>query len=627
MNSTISCILLSYNNGPYLKQAIESVLAQTRMPDEIVVADDCSSDGSQEVIRDFASRYHCIKPIFREKNIGVTRNRDLALRAAKSDFVTFLDGDDTIFPEKIERESCAIAGDLNAVAFSTIVIINGKRDAVRIMDTSPIDGQSSKEIVHGFSSRSVPIPRDFLLSKRLFLDTGGFRLDLPLYEDWDLKIRLALKGVRWIWSRSAGTIYRRAGMGLSAYTTDQHTAARRAVLMANRDALIDQFGESEFKNILERTCPVREKGRKEGVSATRPIDLYLGRIPPIPYDFVPLEDKASRCGPSSDENGIESRPLISIVTPILNCVDLVREAIESVRRQDVESVEHIFVDGGSTDGTLDLLREFPHLKVIEAPGSGIYEALNKGLEMARGEVLGWLNSDDYYAPDLFGDIAELFNSNPQLDMIQGGSVLFSDDEDGKPKIIRSTIAACETRMCVFNVTFGNPAINARFFRRSLYVRVGAFDERFKITADREWLLRCLSAGVRDASLNRVVCWYRSHPKSVTFKANREHYGWPSDDLEYVGKMLKQKSILRNERWILKAWHSFRAFAALRGALNNRQWRRAAKIFMRGMMSEISLPVALMLYGWRGLGLTKLKKTRAKLYRWFGKLPPEEFSRF
>jgi len=104
----------------YLKKAISSVLEQSMRVNEIIITDDGSTDGSREIIRSFANQYSILRPIFREKNLGVAANRDLAVRVATSHLITTLDGDDYYFPNKIENEYLALeaGGD---VAFSNAV--------------------------------------------------------------------------------------------------------------------------------------------------------------------------------------------------------------------------------------------------------------------------------------------------------------------------------------------------------------------------------------------------------------------------------------------------------------------------------------------------------------------------
>src|SRR5438309_5772154 len=93
-----------------------------------------------------------------------------------------------------------------------------------------------------------------------------------------------------------------------------------------------------------------------------------------------------------------SLPLVSVVTPSLNQGAYIEETIRSVLDQDYPRIEHIVVDGGSTDGTLEILRRYPHLTWVSEPDGGQADAVNKGFRLAEGEIFGWLNADDLYLP-------------------------------------------------------------------------------------------------------------------------------------------------------------------------------------------------------------------------------------
>ena len=96
--------------------------------------------------------------------------------------------------------------------------------------------------------------------------------------------------------------------------------------------------------------------------------------------------------------------LISIITPCLNRANFIEEAIESVLDQISPNVEHIIMDVGSTDGTLELLNNYPHLRIISQPDRGMCEAFNKVIQIASGEVIGFLNTDDFNEPNVFASI-------------------------------------------------------------------------------------------------------------------------------------------------------------------------------------------------------------------------------
>src|SRR5947208_15314600 len=106
--------------------------------------------------------------------------------------------------------------------------------------------------------------------------------------------------------------------------------------------------------------------------------------------------------------GVPELPKISVVTPTFNGIATLRETIESVLAQDYKNWEHIVIDGGSTDGTLDLLRHYPHLQWVSEPDKGHYHAMNKGIDRAAGDVIAMLNSDDRYRNGALTKVAAAF---------------------------------------------------------------------------------------------------------------------------------------------------------------------------------------------------------------------------
>src|SRR5687767_4604996 len=113
-------------------------------------------------------------------------------------------------------------------------------------------------------------------------------------------------------------------------------------------------------------------------------------------------------------------PHISVITPCFNSIHTIRDTIESVRAPTYTNWEHIVIDGGSTDGTVELLGEYSHLKWISERDEGHYHAMNKGLERATGEIVAILNADDCYLPDTLKLVADAFQSHSDWD------ALFSD---------------------------------------------------------------------------------------------------------------------------------------------------------------------------------------------------------
>ncbi|MCK5361163.1 MAG: glycosyltransferase family 2 protein [Gammaproteobacteria bacterium] len=238
---------------PYLKMAVESVLAQTRKPDEITVADDGSTDGSRDYLRSLHATYPKIKSVFRESNLGVAMNRDLAVRSARSVFVTTLDGDDAYHGEKIEKELNLLDGSLESVVFSDVALINEDGNFIKLLEFDEFSQLNKAEQLHNLLYRKLPIPRDMMLSKQLFIECGGIRHNQKLYEDWDLKLRLLRHAKQWKYNHQVGTEYRQHASGLSNTDPLTHLTCQLEVIINNQEWLRRTAGNDHvFMAMLER---------------------------------------------------------------------------------------------------------------------------------------------------------------------------------------------------------------------------------------------------------------------------------------------------------------------------------------------------------------------------------------
>jgi len=201
------------------------------------------------------------------------------------------------------------------------------------------------------------------------------------------------------------------------------------------------------------------------------------------------------------------------VTPCLNGARYIGEAIDSVLAQGYSNAEHIVADGGSTDGTLEILSRYSHLKVLSSADQGMYDALNRALAEAQGEIIGMLNSDDGYANDAFSSVVELFRDERVM-AVAGAAVTFRDAvNDGDISADKPMPAGADV---LFRSTLGDPSINAWFFRASVFATVGRFDPSYRVAGDREFMLRFSLSGLNYAQTPRVICRYRMHPESMTF---------------------------------------------------------------------------------------------------------------
>lgn len=208
-------------------------------------------------------------------------------------------------------------------------------------------------------------------------------------------------------------------------------------------------------------------------------------------------------------------PRFSIVTPCLNRAATIGAAIESVLAQGHPAVEHIIVDGGSTDGTAAVLARYPHLTVIREIDRNLYDAINKGLRVARGEVIGLLNSDDLYAPGAFA-AAEAAFADPSVEMVLGAAEFFVE-QDGR-EVMQKRLSGPANALTEANVIGGITTMNAAFYRHALIDRLGLFDDRFPLAADKDFWLRLVLLRPRLATIGASIIRYRAHTGSLTFAA-------------------------------------------------------------------------------------------------------------
>jgi glycosyltransferase involved in cell wall biosynthesis len=168
---------------------------------------------------------------------------------------------------------------------------------------------------------------------------------------------------------------------------------------------------------------------------------------------------------------------ITVITPVYNGDETIRSCIESVSAQSFPFKEHLIVDGASTDKTVDILKEYP-LKWISEKDSGIYDALNKGINMCAGEIVCFLGSDDLYAqPHVLQKIADTFNQNPDTDIVYG-DMIFVDRNDIS-KITRYWKSS-PFRPGLFKKGW-LPQNHTLFIRRHVFEKYGLFNLQFEIS--------------------------------------------------------------------------------------------------------------------------------------------------
>lgn len=174
---------------------------------------------------------------------------------------------------------------------------------------------------------------------------------------------------------------------------------------------------------------------------------------------------------------------ISIVTPSYNQGKYIENAIQSILNQGTVDVEHIIMDGGSTDQTVEVLKRYPHLIWKSEKDRGQTHALNKGMKLCTGEIVGWINSDDFYERDIFATVLEAF-SDPSIQWVIGKQPLYFDET--------GSIKPDTTPGITYERLLNNPDILRQapaFFRKSFLDKFLPLDESLHMTMDLDLWLR------------------------------------------------------------------------------------------------------------------------------------------
>ncbi|MFA5701287.1 MAG: glycosyltransferase family 2 protein [Desulfuromonas sp.] len=204
---------------------------------------------------------------------------------------------------------------------------------------------------------------------------------------------------------------------------------------------------------------------------------------------------------------------ISIITVCFNSEETIRDTIESVLAQTYPDIEYIIVDGESNDNTLSIIQEYQSQisKVVSEPDKGIYDAMNKGISLATGEVVGVLNSDDFFPHnEVISEVAEVYKTNPKTDMVLAG-VEFVRSGDLNKVVRRYRSTGFKPWKLRFGIMPPHPSA---YIRKKVYANVGQYKLDYKIGADFDFFVRALLA-TKHKYVTDSRCWVRMRVGGVS----------------------------------------------------------------------------------------------------------------
>jgi glycosyltransferase involved in cell wall biosynthesis len=268
-------------------------------------------------------------------------------------------------------------------------------------------------------------------------------------------------------------------------------------------------------------------------------------------------------------------PRISIVTPSLGQGQFIEAAIRSVLLQGYPDLEYIVIDGGSPDGTVEVIKKYEKYLAywVSEPDRGQTHALNKGYARATGDIFGWLNTDEMYLPCILAHVGQIFRQKPNLDVIFGNRIII---DGAGHEIGRDHMPSMPPRL--FSLyAYGLLFTDATFWSREIHHRTGVLDEENfpHLSMDFDWMLR-LSMQVRHwKHLPGYLSIFRDHE----YRKAPDPYKTAKDAWIARSRVIKEQKITKLQLllgWIIAASYARLQKEGLRGLL----WRPRVATILR-----------------------------------------------
>jgi glycosyltransferase involved in cell wall biosynthesis len=247
---------------------------------------------------------------------------------------------------------------------------------------------------------------------------------------------------------------------------------------------------------------------------------------------------------------------VGVVTPSLNAERYLERTMESIWSQasDQIGIDHVLIDGGSTDATLEIAARYPSRTVVAADDRGMYDAINRGFALVEGDIVGYMNADDEIAPGALRIVAAAFAAHPDAQWLCG-TVEYIDGSDmvlGKMTPVRMSLRS------YVGIGWSPIPQQTVWARRRFYDDVGPFDTSFKNTGDYDWYARALSMS-RPLILKETLGRFRLHGAQLSFDPEKmtresrlvqERHGGRGGVAFLYGKLLSLRLNASNPGWLV-----------------------------------------------------------------------------
>lgn len=230
--------------------------------------------------------------------------------------------------------------------------------------------------------------------------------------------------------------------------------------------------------------------------------------------------------------------LVSIITVVYNGEKYIKDTIESVINQEYPNIEYIIIDGGSTDRTIEIINKYKeNINIfISEKDEGIYDAMNKGIGLANGDIIGIINSDDYYEENTVRMAVDAFNKS-SADIVYGDKLMMDEER----KISKKYIIKLPNSLKEVNISSVHPTV---FIKKSVYDKI-SYDIKYHVCADREFFYRAYINGFRIYKIDEILAIMRTggvssdlfKPLFELFVIKKKYFGFISACIFFVKFMI------------------------------------------------------------------------------------------
>ena len=493
----VSVIMPCYNAAPWIGVALRSLLNQTHVPAEIIVADDGSTDESAEIAEAFGPPVR----VLRLKNGGAARARKAGAAEASGDALMFMDADDLIAPNTLAAQVACLEQNPDAISLAPWFRYERVNETVwlpRPASCTP-RGHRQDDLQAWLSGWYHP-PCSVLWSRSAYDRSGGWDEDVAVNQDGDIMMRGLIHGNRLILSETGAAFYRRlpgetptisGGRSTRRGVVSRLDVLDRITAMLMADDRLEAYSSelaTAYKAVKE-SCPEdfddlqgRIDGTKEALPAAQPRQVRKAGL-------RTCSAPGSPSGTSWRPATFTRSPAVSVVIPTWNRGKTVLNAIQSVLDQSFRDFELIVVDDASTDDTEKRVRAVNDRRVRlvrQSVNGGVAAARNRGIAEAKAPLIALLDSDDLWKPGkLKAQVSAMRESNANVGVIYTG---IENRAEGAAEHWAPWVKGYAFRTLLqVNALHGLPSTG--LFRKEVFDMVGGFDTSFPAIEDYEMWVR------------------------------------------------------------------------------------------------------------------------------------------